>query len=696
MLTTIMGTGATTYIGLVYLFLMLSSFFSAFWLTFLFRGISHLSMFAGSIPYSFFLLTCLFQEHWSMVIFASILGMAGPPLWVGWGSFIVAISRYIAEGDFIRDTQSRLHARYESTPGTWDSNQMKIQALTDQLITPVGRLNQLLLTTEQLQRLQVSTSQITAMLTSIGSAMMMMNLVVGGLIAYFLLAANTTTDPTTGIITVNSTPLLALYLIISIVSNCFYFYGLGTAPKAIYAPTETPVIITQHDLDQANDEPDSQQRTDEHEAIFGQSEAAVGDSSGYNDDKGSVKGTNSPRLSPTYPHNSPSFLNRTNSRYLTASSSNLTGVIRGNSYIRVKTGSESPSTMTHRGQHGHHGAGGGMGGTPHFGAYDNKNKTTLNTIDGLDLDNLPALPALDDVQMADGSVIAANGGGNYGQKQQQQQQSTTTIKKDGSVLNSTPPPKPKPDNPLIMALNGVHFMWLMIQQRVIYWSLVTWFQQSLPQTVMYSLFSAHIVKKNIGTANTSIYMGTIALFGLTASLLASRYMKTFKHARFLAFAGTISYFVMFCVLLKIRSMTLTPFSAESWVIILCIAGWTGLSDAAIQSGIGASLGIVVEGNALVRSGGFGLNTLFKSCGQIFAYFSTRWISFKAQLITVIVVLVISAIIQVYNYMTHTPIDMVELLQKNEEFTTWSKGLFGNKEEQKLEKDNAIEATLDEL
>jgi hypothetical protein len=784
MITTIMGTGATIYIGLIYLTLMISSIFSAFWISWVFQGNLHLSMLTASIVYTTFLIFCILRNHVFLLIVSTILGCFGPPFWVAWGGFIVTISKYIAELDFIKDTENRLHKRYKSTPETFYENDKKIKSLTQKLFTKYNRLNQLLLTTEQVQRLQVSTSQITAMLTSIGSALIMLNVVVGGILSFFLLSANTTTNPITGETTVNSTPLFILFLVLSITANFVFIWGFKTAPKEIYAPVEAPIIINQDDVilnegsSPAIDSLNSPQSSEsslipqeepcqvcselpttsdgaftppvpfQHDALM-LSPVIETNHESIDSDSTNPSQTNTPNSIRPSPYNGSTifkqnsnlsdlslhkqgsfFLNRTNSKYLRSLASNSgvmsgngaelsqsissVGVNRGNSYIRIRS-TQLSFAKSNRDK----------------SAILFTNEDGVNNIDGLDLDNLPNIPDLDDIEYSNLPPKDNHRDSNFplaktptkstfqpikSQSPLSQDQTQTLHQSQSSSSNSslTLPP-PKKENPLIMALNSVYFMYILLQERVIYLSLITWFQTSLPNSLMFSLFSANIVKPTLGSANVAFYMCTIAITGMSVSIISSRLMKTFKHARYLSFVGTAGFIMLIGIIFYLMTNNYFPNAQNGingdinppgtvpdqsitlmWLLILFCAVLTGINDSFVQTGVATALGMLVEAHPLIRSAGFGLNSFCKSCGSIFVFFSAKFISFYAQLTFLLIVLVLSFCFQLFNYNFHQDIHTDDLLRQHGVFTEWSSQLFTSKDTRDQLKDNAIETSLDEL
>jgi hypothetical protein len=192
-------------------------------------------------------------------------------------------------------------------------------------------------------------------------------------------------------------------------------------------------------------------------------------------------------------------------------------------------------------------------------------------------------------------------------------------------------------------------------------------------------------------------------------------MKTFKHARYLNFVGTVGFIMLIGIIFYLMTNNYFPNAQNGingdinppgtvpdqsmtlmWLLILLCAVLTGINDSFVQTGVATALGMLVEAHPLIRSAGFGLNSFCKSCGSIFVFFSAKFISFYSQLTFLLVVLILSFGFQLFNYNFHQDIHTDDLLRQHGVFTEWSSQLFTSKDTRDQLKDNAIETTLDEL
>lgn len=203
---------------------------------------------------------------------------------------------------------------------------------------------------------------------------------------------------------------------------------------------------------------------------------------------------------------------------------------------------------------------------------------------------------------------------------------------------------------------------------------------------MASLFTANYIKPILGTANITLIMMMIAATDAFSALAISRVMKQLKHARIIAFVGSLIQFFMFIILILVchppdaiqsvdpdTGKTIVTYLVDdamirkAWTVGSILAVVCGIADAMVQSGTNTSIGIISAGSVEVRGASFGFSSLMKSTGSIFVFLSTKVLSFRVQMLTIACILVASMGAQMMNIIIHKTIDVDYLQDKYDNF-----------------------------
>jgi hypothetical protein len=641
LLTSVYGTSASLAIGILYFFFVLSATAMPAINMVVFKNNTVHTIFAGSIGNSFMMFCSIFGYFPLLLVGAIVVGSTGGLVWVGYNSVLSVMARHIAEQAFLRHSRQRLHKRMKTTPDTQATNDDKIDQLLTQLQLDNGRINLSKLTDEQTKRIILTTVQTTSWLTSIGWMMNSLNSVFGGFISWQMLSSNSggDTDPVAA-----ARPVFILFTCFGVVANIIYYLAFKKTPISMFASNEQPLQVEQHDDNRVNDNLDIVDAINDEGVVVHHSKSGLFNSTDYDGMSFHVQTQQAP---------------------------NLHTVVENDDEDEDDEGGENSK----------HAKAGSSAKYTHLDPRSGKVK-------------LPIPGDYNSVAKEEGPIITLKANNNNPEKLSHNESSmtrysmtiSTTLSSSlsdssaGSIMTSPVSPSAAPDvplptlkpNPFALLIRSLYMMKCMLSQRVVYLSLVSWFQMLFPITLAVSFFTAAAIKPTLGTHNVPLFMIIVYLVDALAALLLSKILKGFHSARWFGVFGT-GLQLIFAVGIAIfpSSNWIDPLdplnTTKAWSIALALGSIAGVSDAFMQTGTNAALGLVVEGSMLIRSGGFGLAQICKSSGSIVIFTMARVVSFKIQTIVVIVVVVVSFIFQLINWKFHLPLDIDLLLHQYNDF-----------------------------
>lgn len=635
----VFGSDGSIAVGMVYIFFIVSSFITPTVLKFAAKNNASFLIFVGAMAYSLFTFSCIFAWLPFLLVGATAVGLCAGFVWISNAFNLVSLSRYISEQDFLENTRQRLAKRFPQDPSHAEANQHRIDQLIAQLTLPNGRVDMSKLTDEQMKRLIVSTAHTTAFLNSCSWIFLNLNTVCGGLIAYFVLGNENSSDAPPDA-KVNAAPLFILFTIVALIANVLYYIAYTKHPPQMYDPVSQgrPLAIPQHNEQRRNTNKDIVESIPPADLENG--------------------GGASPRLQ-----------------------RNLSPVME----TAEDEESENPFNTNH-----HYDSAMEQStqqfDTPNNNAfatdYNSTNPFQSRPTSGSGSGQLRPQQTQYTLHSYNSTLSSMSTDSNHIDQSFTQQEPTT-------AELAAAEQKEAEKNPLLMLWESMILMFCLLKQRVIFTSIPGWIQSSMPNNFVYSLYTANVIKHALGIESVPIVIILVAAIDAVAAFVLTKYMKTFFAARLCGMLGSTCQLAALTIILFGPTLSAdAPGKAWAWAIVT--AAFTGVGDAVHQSGGNAALGMVAENNR-VRSAAFSVCQVAKSVGSVFLFFSVRVIGFWPLTWILFFTIIVSLLAQAFCWYYHLPIDVDYVVA---EFEHYANG--GKDEDVAKMKDNDATTTLEGL
>lgn len=208
----------------------------------------------------------------------------------------------------------------------------------------------------------------------------------------------------------------------------------------------------------------------------------------------------------------------------------------------------------------------------------------------------------------------------------------------------------------------LYLQYLLVKQRVIAISLLSYFAVTMPTHFFVAIFCSHVVRPEIGVEYIPIFSMMFSLCNGSAALVLTKLLRNYHHAKLCGIAGTTLQFLAAAICL-VYSPSHWDTTTMRWVMTSLLFGMAGVGDALNVSGQMGGLGMLLEGSPQVRGAGFGVYQTVRSAGSMSLFICAKFLGFFALNLIACVVLFCSFAGQWLTYINHVPVDHEYLLDK---------------------------------